>query len=125
MAVEVTDYRGHKFLSGKDAQNSFFEPQHAFLRDRTVFLVRLNKNGSQKRDKGMPGPLTIEVQAQLKVTRECALSKSLSNKKEETSYENNIVHGYPYGHGFNGDSSGVHSAWDIRGSHVCRGNSPL
>ena len=41
----------------------FFEPQHAFLRDRTVFLVRLNKNGSQKRDKGMPGPLTIEVQA--------------------------------------------------------------
>ena len=33
------------------------EPQNAFLRDRTVFRVGLNKNGSQKQDKGMPGPL--------------------------------------------------------------------
>ena len=44
----------------------FFASQNAFLRDRTVFLVGLHKNGSQKRDKGMPGPLLIEVQVQLR-----------------------------------------------------------
>jgi len=32
----------------------------------------------------MPGPLTIEVQAQLKVLRECALIQIFINKKEET-----------------------------------------
>ena len=31
------------------------DPQNAFLINRTVFRVGLNKNGSQMRDKGMPG----------------------------------------------------------------------
>jgi hypothetical protein len=64
MAVEVTDYRAHRLVSGKDGYNSFLNLRKFFLKDRTVFLVELNKNASQKRDKGMFDPLLIDFQAQ-------------------------------------------------------------
>ena len=35
----------------------FFELHQAFLRDRTVFLVGVNKHGSQMRDKQELAPL--------------------------------------------------------------------
>ncbi len=41
-----------------------------FLRDRTVFLVQVSEHGSQMRDKGNPGALLIDVQAQLTIKKQ-------------------------------------------------------
>ena len=37
MAVEVTDYRAHRLLSGKDAQNSFFCISERFFEGQDSF----------------------------------------------------------------------------------------
>jgi hypothetical protein len=53
-------------LTRADALNIFFEPRDPFLRERTVFLVGLNKRGSENETRESLGPLLIEVQAQLR-----------------------------------------------------------
>jgi len=103
-------------LSLWDATNS----QNGFLRDRRLFLVELNKNRCRSEKRECLGPCYRCPGATKKFCANAPSSKILINK---TTYATNIVHGQPYGDRTNRDSSGVHSAWDIRGSHVCRGNS--
>jgi hypothetical protein len=56
--------------SGRERRIVLFTVRKVFLRDRTVFLVGVNKHGSQMRDKQELAPLANRSAGAAKITRE-------------------------------------------------------